>query len=106
MSRANAHSRPATGRAKPQGCAKQDRSLYVPGHEVAWARRPADSTTRRGSRGKGGPNTVGSPAPAVTQGWADTAVSIERRVVSGHAYAILAPGTVNDGRCGYDNPTN
>ena len=35
----------------------------------------------------------------------DTAVSIEREVVSGHAYAILAPDTVDDGRCGYENPT-
>jgi hypothetical protein len=36
----------------------------------------------------------------------DTAVSIEREVVSGHAYAILAPDAVHDGRGGYDNPTN
>jgi hypothetical protein len=35
----------------------------------------------------------------------DTAVSIEREVVSGHASAILAPDTVSDGRCGYENPT-
>jgi hypothetical protein len=35
----------------------------------------------------------------------DTAVSIEREVVSGHATAILAPDTVNDGRCGHENPT-
>jgi hypothetical protein len=37
---------------------------------------------------------------------ADTAVSIEREVVFGHAYAILAPHVVNDGWCGYDNPAN
>jgi hypothetical protein len=36
----------------------------------------------------------------------DTAVSIEREVVFGHAYAILAPSTAHGGRCGYDNPTN
>jgi len=36
---------------------------------------------------------------------ADTAVSIERKVVFGHAYAILAPGAVLCGWCGYDNPT-
>jgi hypothetical protein len=36
---------------------------------------------------------------------ADTAVSIEREVVSGHAYAILAPHVADGGRCGYDNPT-
>jgi hypothetical protein len=35
----------------------------------------------------------------------DTAVSIEREVVSGHASAILAPDTVSDGGCGYENPT-
>jgi hypothetical protein len=36
---------------------------------------------------------------------ADTAVSIEREVVSGHAYAILAPETRRSGWCGYDKPT-
>ena len=37
----------------------------------------------------------------------DTAVSIEREVVSGHAYAILAPQAAEvRGRCGYDKPTN
>jgi hypothetical protein len=36
----------------------------------------------------------------------DTAVSIEREVVSGHAYAILAPQAAEvRGRCGYDKPT-
>jgi len=34
-----------------------------------------------------------------------TAVSIEREVVSGHAYAILAPHAADGGRCGYDKPT-
>jgi hypothetical protein len=58
-------------------------------------------------RGKGGPYTVGSPAAGRTYGLgADTAVSIEREVVSGHAYAILAPEAVTGGRCGYDKPTN
>jgi hypothetical protein len=37
---------------------------------------------------------------------ADTAVSIEREVVSGHAYAIPAAQPADGGRCGYDNPTN
>jgi hypothetical protein len=37
---------------------------------------------------------------------ADTVVSIEREVVSGHAYAILAPGAVCGGRCGHDKPAN
>jgi len=36
---------------------------------------------------------------------ADTAVCIEREVVSGHAYAILAPEPVIHGWCGYDKPT-
>ena len=37
----------------------------------------------------------------------DTAVSIEREVVSGHAYAILAPQAADiRSRCGYDKPTN
>ena len=43
------------------------------------------------------------PAPKGLR--ADTAVSIEREVVSGHAYAILAPATLKQGRCGYDKPT-
>jgi len=65
------------------------------------------STTDIGSGGKGGPNTVGSPATRTQyQPGADTAASIERKVVSGHAYAILAPRTADGGRCGYDNPTN
>jgi hypothetical protein len=42
---------------------------------------------------------------AVIPGSADTAVSIEREVVSGHAYAILAPEAVSFGWCGYDKPT-
>ena len=53
-----------------------------------------------------GRNTVGSPAIDHQWGHADTAVSIEREVVSGHAYAILAPHIADGGRCGYDNPTN
>ena len=31
---------------------------------------------------------------------------IEREVVSGHAYAILAPDAIADGRCGNDKPTS
>src|SRR3954447_12275857 len=92
-----------------RGSAWQDKSaVRVRGREVAWAPTPAVSTTDVGSRGKGGPNTVGSPA---TRTWffgsgADTAVSIEREVVFGHAYAILAPHAVVGGRCGYDKPAN
>ena len=44
------------------------------------------------------------PPTAVTPGSADTAVSIEREVVSGHAYAILAPEAFS-GWCEYDKPT-
>jgi hypothetical protein len=35
----------------------------------------------------------------------DTAVSIEREVVSGHAYAILAPQAAMGSRCGQGKPT-
>ena len=70
---------------------------------------PADSTQVRVEeiRGKGGPHTpLDRPLPAASTGLgADTAVSIEREVVSGHAYAILAPETLRQGWCGYDKPT-
>src|SRR5690348_2939258 len=44
-------------------------------------------------RGKGGPYTpLDRPPPVASTGLsADTAVAIEREVVSGHTYAILAP---------------
>ncbi|GIE90930.1 hypothetical protein Are01nite_74100 [Actinoplanes regularis] len=46
------------------------------------------------------------PLPAACDGLgADTAVSIEREVVSGHAYAILAPEVRTLGWCGNDKPT-
>jgi hypothetical protein len=46
------------------------------------------------------------PLPAAPTGLgADTDVSIEREVVSGHAYAILAPEADSRGWCGYDRPT-
>ena len=71
------------------------------------ASTPAEHVSNRyGSRGKGGPNTVGSPTASTNSLGVDTAVSIEREVVSGHAYAILAPQTVTDGGCGYENPTD
>nr|BFE55535.1 hypothetical protein GCM10020063_000610 [Dactylosporangium thailandense] len=38
--------------------------------------------------------------------WADTVGPIEREVVSGHAYAILAPDAVCGVRGGKDNPTD
>jgi hypothetical protein len=58
-------------------------------------------------RGRGGTNTVGSPATGrqfPARGGHRSL--IEREVVSGHAYAILAPETVEGGWCGYDNPTD
>jgi hypothetical protein len=67
---------------------------------------PADSTKEEEVRGKGGSYTVGSPVAGRTYGFgADTAVSIEREVVSGHAYAVLTPETRSPGWCGNDNPT-
>jgi hypothetical protein len=57
-------------------------------------------------RGKGGPYTpLDRPLPAASVGLgADTAVSIEREVVSGHAYAIPALEADSRGWCGYDRP--
>jgi hypothetical protein len=49
-------------------------------------------------RGKGGLAPLDRPPPAARKGLgADTAVSIERKVVSGHAYAILAPDNPEPG---------
>src|SRR4051794_7847962 len=56
------------------------------------------------SRGKGGRHTVGSPAPAAFSR-ADTVVSIDSEVVSGHAYAIPALESVSDGRRGNEYMT-
>jgi len=82
-------------------------AVRVRGHEVAWASTAAGRTTSRENRGKGGTDTVGSPATCRHVGLgADTAVSIGREVVFGHAYAIPAPETAMGGWCGYDNPTN
>jgi hypothetical protein len=71
----------------------QDSSPYVRGAmKFAWGSDTGKQHHRIGSRGKGGLNTVGSPATRTHfSSGADTAVSIEREVVSGHAYAILAP---------------
>jgi hypothetical protein len=46
------------------------------------------------------------PAERILSSEVDTAVSIEREVVSGHAYAILAPQAEISGRCGKGKPTN
>jgi hypothetical protein len=78
----------------------------VRGHEVAWGSVTGGQHGGREVRGKGGSYTVGSPAAGCNSGLgADTAVSIEREVVSGHAYAVLTPETRFQGWCGYDNPT-
>jgi hypothetical protein len=88
----------------------QDSSSHVCGAmKLRGAPTPADSTTEiQGSRGKGGPNTVGSPAASArsSRSGADTAVSLEREVVSGHAYAILTLQAAHGGGCGYDKPMN
>jgi len=60
-----------------------------------------------GSQRKGGAvhRWIARRQPQV-KGWARTPkFSIEREVVSGHAYAILAPETLGEGWCGYDKPT-
>src|SRR3954453_16761854 len=63
---------------------------------------------RKIGRGKGGPNAIGSPVTGHDfRPGTDTAVSIERKVVvSGHAYAIPAPGPVHRRWCGLAAPTN
>jgi hypothetical protein len=65
------------------------------------------STTEVGVEVREGSNTVGSPVSMrLFNSGADTAVSIEREVVSGHAYAILAPQIAEGVGCGYDKPTS
>jgi hypothetical protein len=60
----------------------------------------------RKSEEREGRTPLDRPLPAAMDGLgADTAVSIEREVVFGHAYAILAPETRRSGWCGYDKPT-
>jgi hypothetical protein len=47
------------------------------------------------------------PLPGlIDPSWADTVVSLDREVVSGHAYAILAPHAGNGRRRGNEKPTN
>jgi hypothetical protein len=65
-----------------------------------------DSTSVEEAEEREGRTPLDRPPLAAIEARADTAVSIEREVVSGHAYAILAPETVVDGRCGLENPTN
>lgn len=74
-----------------------------------WASTPADGNTQPDSEEaeeREGRTPLDRPPPAASfRRGADTAVSIEREVVSGHAYAILAREVVTDGWCEYDNPT-
>jgi hypothetical protein len=80
--------------------------VRVRGHEVAWGSSTGGQHVEEVVRGKGGSDTVGSPAAGRIVGLgADTVVSIEREVVSGHAYAVLTPETRCLGWCGYDKPT-
>jgi hypothetical protein len=70
---------------------------------------PADSTKEqieKNAEEREGRTPLDRPPPGRTE-WlgADTAVSIEREVVFGHAYAILTPESRIPGWCGYDNPT-
>jgi len=96
------------GKAPQLGAARSSSHVYG-AMKSRGALSPAGSTTatRIESRGKGGLDTVGSPATRTQCGpGADTAVSIEREVVFGHAYAVLTPDVADGGRCGYENPTN
>jgi hypothetical protein len=67
---------------------------------------PADSTKEEEVRGIGRVlhRWIARRRPHIGLG-ADTAVSIEREVVSGHAYAVLTPEPLVQGWCGYENPT-
>jgi hypothetical protein len=89
----------------------QDSSPHVCGAtKLRGAPTPAGSTTApqvSQAEEREGRTPLDRPPPGRScSSGADTAVSIERKVVSGHAYAILAPHTADGGRCGYDNPTN
>ena len=70
---------------------------------------PADQHERtdvRKSEEREGRTPLDRPPPAARQGLARTPkFPIEREVVSGHAYAILAPEARTPGWCGYDKPT-
>jgi len=82
--------------------------VRVRGHEVAWGSGTGGQTAGEEKiRGKGGPHTpLDRPLTAASTGLsADTAVSIEREVVSGHDYAIPAPQADTCGGCGYNRPT-
>jgi hypothetical protein len=93
-----------------QGSTGTTTVVRVWGHEVAWGSGTGGEVRQELSEAeeREGPNTVGSPASRTRSfsSGADTAVSIEREVVSGHAYAILTPQTADGGRCGYEIPTN
>jgi hypothetical protein len=100
-----------------EGKAKKVRPGAVPVREITSGVRaiklreaptPAICTTRivRKEEREGWTPLDRPPPGGSSSPGADTAGSIERKVVSGHAYAILAPHTADGGRCGYDKPTN
>jgi hypothetical protein len=79
--------------------------------KFAWVPAPADGTTAvqvvEAEEREGSAPLDRLPSDRSFGSGVDTAVSIEREVVSGHAYAILAPQAAEvRGRCGYDKPTN
>ncbi|GLY22763.1 hypothetical protein Misp04_24950 [Micromonospora sp. NBRC 101691] len=90
------------GREVTTGAGDGSTFSRLPSHRTHQRYTDAVDRSARERRGKGGPYTVGSPAVSREAGWADTVVSIERKVVSGHAYAIPAPEALTCGRCGYD----
>jgi hypothetical protein len=84
-----------------------DRSLELPGALEAYGPGTGGQDDARGMNAeeREGRTPLDRPPIGRNTGRADTAVSIEREVVSGHAYAIPAPKPVTYGWCGYDKPT-
>jgi hypothetical protein len=88
----------------------QEDPPYVCGAvKFAWGSdtgRKHDSVTELEAEEREGRAPLDRPPPArSSRSGVDTAVSIEREVVSGHAYAILAPQSAMGGRCGQGKPT-
>ena len=76
----------------------------VRGHEVAWGSDTGGQHRRRSLRKGRVLHRWIARCQQLHELDADTAVSIEREVVSGHAYAVLTPETRCPGRCGCDKP--
>src|SRR4051812_34639962 len=75
-----------------QGASGGLRQVEVPPGRTSAARK-CEAEEREGR------TPLDRPRQLVISALGGTAVSIEREVVSGHAYAILAPDTVTDGGC-------